>query len=79
MSFGDDAAVVLDNGTGYIKAGFAGEEDPRYLVPSLLGRPKFANVMLGSANKVCCLYERGGGGVVCMSIQAQQHNLHKLK
>lgn len=31
--------IVCDNGTGYLKAGFAGEELPRLTCPSMVGRP----------------------------------------
>lgn len=40
--------VVLDNGSGNIKAGFAGEEKPRAYGPSLVGRPKYQKIMAGS-------------------------------
>ena len=33
----DKPNVVIDNGTGYIKAGFSGEEGPRALFPSIVG------------------------------------------
>ena len=35
------SAVVLDNGSGMIKCGYAGEELPRAVFPSMVGRPKF--------------------------------------
>ena len=31
--------VVVDNGTGYMKAGFSGEEAPRTVFPTLIGVP----------------------------------------
>lgn len=31
--------IVLDNGTGYVKAGFAGDNLPRFSFPSIIGRP----------------------------------------
>lgn len=34
------AAVVIDNGTGTIKAGIAGEDGPSHVFPSLVGRPR---------------------------------------
>ena len=38
---GDEAeTIVIDNGTGYIKAGFSGEDAPRVLFPSLTGSLK---------------------------------------
>ncbi|KAK3089812.1 hypothetical protein FSP39_006712 [Pinctada imbricata] len=32
-------AIVIDNGSGKIKAGFAGDDAPRVVVPSIVGRP----------------------------------------
>ncbi|KAI6180778.1 Arp-1 [Aphelenchoides besseyi] len=37
--------VVIDNGSGSIKAGIAGEEKPRVLFPNYIGRPKYTRVM----------------------------------
>ena len=34
--------AVIDNGSGYTKAGFAGEEAPCAVFPAIVGRPKFA-------------------------------------
>ena len=34
------SAIILDNGSGMCKAGFAGEDAPRTIFPSLVGRPK---------------------------------------
>ena len=33
-------AVVIDNGSGFIKAGFAGDDAPRSVFANVLGRPK---------------------------------------
>ena len=32
--------IILDNGSGMCKAGFAGEDSPRTVFPSLVGRPR---------------------------------------
>jgi len=40
--------VVIDVGSGYCKAGLAGEDAPRCTFPSVVGRPKTANVMSGT-------------------------------
>lgn len=37
--------VVLDNGSGNLKAGFAGEEKPKIHEPALVGRPKYQKIM----------------------------------
>ena len=34
------AALVIDNGSGMCKAGFAGEDDPRAVFPSIFGYPR---------------------------------------
>lgn len=34
------AAVVIDNGSGMMKAGFAGDDAPRCVFPSIVGRPR---------------------------------------
>ena len=37
--------IVLDNGTGCVKCGFAGEESPLAAFPTVIGRPKFRSVV----------------------------------
>jgi actin-related protein len=31
---GEEQAIVLDNGSGFIKAGFAGENSPSIIIPT---------------------------------------------
>jgi len=33
-----EQAVIIDNGSGFIKAGFAGDDTPRVVFPSLVGK-----------------------------------------
>ena len=40
----DDAAIVIDNGSGMIKAGIAGEEAPKAYFPSVIGFPRFDKI-----------------------------------
>uniref|UniRef100_A0A182WQJ1 Actin n=1 Tax=Anopheles minimus TaxID=112268 RepID=A0A182WQJ1_9DIPT len=48
----DDAgALVVDNGSGMCKAGFAGDDAPRAVFPSIVGRPRHQGVMVGMGNK----------------------------
>lgn len=44
----DIAALVVDNGSGMCKAGFAGDDAPRAVFPSIVGRPRH-QVRLGFA------------------------------
>lgn len=39
--------VVIDNGSGTIKAGFAGDEEPKCVISNYIGRPKYLRVMAG--------------------------------
>ncbi|GLB42309.1 putative actin family protein [Lyophyllum shimeji] len=43
----DVAALVIDNGSGMCKAGFAGDDAPRAVFPSIIGRPRHQGVMIG--------------------------------
>ena len=36
----DDFALVVDSGSGMCKAGFAGDDAPRAVFPSIVGRPR---------------------------------------
>jgi len=45
------AAVVIDNGSGMIKAGFSGDDVPRTSFPAIVGRPRHQNVMVGMGQK----------------------------
>jgi len=42
-----NSAVIIDNGSGMVKAGFSGEEAPRDVFPSVVGRPKNQSAMMG--------------------------------
>jgi len=39
-------ALVVDNGSGLVKAGIAGDNAPRAVFPSILGRPRYKNLMV---------------------------------
>jgi len=49
----EQQAIVCDNGSGMVKAGFAGDDAPRSVFPSIVGRPKNAAAMMGTAKKDC--------------------------
>ena len=43
----DPQAVVIDNGSGTIKAGFAGDDAPRAVFSTTVGRPRVPGIMVG--------------------------------
>jgi len=45
------AAIVVDNGTGQMKAGFSGDDAPKCVFPSVVGRPRHEGVMVGMGQK----------------------------
>jgi len=47
----DMIALVVDNGSGMCKAGFAGDDAPRAVFPSIVGRPRHQGVMVGMGQK----------------------------
>lgn len=47
----EETTVIIDNGSGMVKAGFAGEEAPRAVFPAVVGRPKHAQSLMGTSNK----------------------------
>jgi len=46
-----EKTIIIDNGSGMVKAGFAGEEAPRAVFPSIVGRPKGSSAMQGVMQK----------------------------
>ncbi len=51
MADSDLLPVVVDNGSGTLKAGIAGDEAPRTIIPTVIGKPKNANIMVGMDQK----------------------------
>lgn len=44
-------AIVVDNGSGMLKGGFAGDDAPRAVFPSIVGVPRHKGVMVGMGQK----------------------------
>jgi len=44
-------ALVVDNGSGMCKAGFAGDDAPRAVFPSIVGRPRHTGAIVGMGQK----------------------------
>jgi len=47
----ENPSLVVDNGSGMVKAGFAGDDAPRSVFPSIVGRPRHQGVMVGMGQK----------------------------
>ncbi|KAK7073895.1 Actin, alpha skeletal muscle [Halocaridina rubra] len=45
------ATLICDNGSGLVKAGFAGDDAPRAVFPSIVGRARHQGVMVGMGQK----------------------------
>jgi actin-related protein len=64
------AALVVDNGSGMCKAGFAGDDAPRAVFPSIVGRPRHQVKKYIFCSKGVCrrlpdlnwMWGGGGGG-----------------
>jgi len=53
----ENSAIVIDNGSGMCKAGFAGDDAPRAVFPSIVGRPRYQGIMVGMGQKDCYVGE----------------------
>lgn len=49
---GNRAAVVIDNGTGYTKMGFAGNVEPQYIIPTVTASKTDVDSMKGKRDGV---------------------------
>merc|ERR1711971_862987 len=49
----DVPALVIDNGSASIKAGFSGESAPRSVFSSVVGKPRQQSVMVGMPQRNC--------------------------
>jgi actin-related protein len=47
----EQQTIIIDNGSGMVKAGFAGEDAPRAVFPAIVGRPKHSSAMQGVQQK----------------------------
>ncbi|KAL0432283.1 UNVERIFIED_CONTAM: actin [Sesamum latifolium] len=54
----DNQPLVIDNGTGKIKAGFAGDDAPRVVFSSIVGYPPHTDVMVGMGQKYAYVGDR---------------------
>jgi len=43
----ENEPIIIDIGSGHLKAGFASDDAPKNLVPMLLGKPKSKGALVG--------------------------------
>ena len=48
---GEVQEIVVDVGTSFVKAGFSGDDSPRAVFPSIIGRAKHSGIMVGMDQK----------------------------
>ncbi|KAA8523346.1 hypothetical protein F0562_009769 [Nyssa sinensis] len=51
MDFDDTRPIICDNGSGSVKAGFAGDDAPCAVFPSVIGHPRNKHAMIGIGQK----------------------------
>ena len=69
----ETTSLVVDNGSGMCKAGFAGDDAPRAVFPSIVGRPR---------HQVCLLALIFLGAIIFFSIPFRlfiQNAIHFIK
>ena len=49
----DNEPVVVDIGSGHLKAGFASDDAPKHLIPMVIGKPKNKALLVGMEAKNC--------------------------
>ncbi len=47
----ENEPIVIDNGSGLLKAGFADDDAPKYVFPTIIGKPKSPGIMVGMDQK----------------------------
>ena len=47
----ESTSLVIDNGSGMMKAGYSGDDTPRVIFPTVIGKPKSAGAMVGMEQK----------------------------
>jgi actin len=49
----DSEPIVIDIGSGTLKAGFASDDAPKCIMPMIIGKPKAPGVLVGMDQKDC--------------------------
>ena len=49
----DSEPIIIDIGSGTLKAGFASDDAPKCIVPMIIGRPRAPGILVGMDQKDC--------------------------
>ena len=47
----DSEPIIMDIGSGYLKAGLANDDAPKLMMPMIVGKPKRDGIMVGMDQK----------------------------
>mmetsp|Transcript_16444 Transcript_16444/g.27902 ORF Transcript_16444/g.27902 Transcript_16444/m.27902 type:complete len:94 (+) Transcript_16444:32-313(+) len=47
----DNEPIIMDIGSGHLKAGFANDDQPKCYIPMIVGKPKSPDMMVGMDQK----------------------------
>jgi actin len=47
----DSEPIIMDLGSGHLKAGFANDDSPKCNIPMIVGKPKSPDIMVGMDQK----------------------------
>ena len=47
----DNEPIIMDIGSGHLKAGFANDDQPKCYIPMIVGKPKSPDIMVGMDQK----------------------------
>ena len=49
----DSESIIIDIGSGTLKAGFASDDAPKCILPMIIGKPRSPGILVGMDQKDC--------------------------